>query len=233
MGVFEHLPLHEGAPLPGSEIVPGLPVAEPGQAAQVEGRGTVELRPEHLAPSLVDRLEEVDGLTVGERAVILAAIRAYDHRPRQQRSIFAQAGGQTDGTTGNVVIPLFTTPAGMEGHVALVTVDCPGFATVNPSAPFANAASWAFLALAQAQGGSSASGSLAASVDTLRAGLIAFAPNAAAGPIIPGTWTFNDSNAPICLAGETLFYCLHGGSQANLTALRLQVSYRVNLYSRE
>lgn len=228
MSVFEHLPLHEGAMPPGSEQIPAGLVAHPGQSAQPEGRGEIKLTPEHLAPSLVDHLENVDGLSVAERAVLLAAIRAYDHRPRQERTIFAQASGETDGTTGNLVLPLLTVPAGMEGHVTFVNVDAPGTA-ILPGAPFANAASWAYLA-ALSPGLALNSQALAS-----RPGELVFAPSpaSATAALVPYTWTFNDSNAPVIFGGEALVYVLVGGTQAGIAGKQIQVSYRVNLFSRQ
>jgi hypothetical protein len=139
------------------------------------------------------------------------------------------AAKQTDATTGNVVIPFFTVPAGFEGHLTSLTVDCPQQSTINPSAPFANSSSWQFVAKLPA----GSTGLSAAQADTLRPGLVAFAPTSAAGPIIPGQWTFNKDQAPVGRGGDVFYYVLHGGSIAAILNLALQVIYRIDLYTYE
>jgi hypothetical protein len=59
--------------------------------------------------------------------------------------------------------------------------------------------------------------------------MIAFAPTAAAGPILPFQWEFGEHDAPIAFGGDTIFYVLVGGTQASLLNIRIQAGIRVNL----
>lgn len=219
-------------PVPYSEpyqLVEGvaLPVHEPGAAPASEHRGEVALAGEHLAPSLLEKLQDDrDGLTAHERQILAAALRAYDTRKRLAFVKFDQVGGETDGTTGNVVIPFYTAPAGAEAHLTNVFVDAPKSAAITAAAPLANAAIFSTLAIA----GSGGLDANAADADNLRAGGVASLPVAAAGAVVPGQWTWNDSNAPVVWGGETAYYLLHGGSIAAAKSLQLQISFRVNVY---
>jgi hypothetical protein len=210
------------------ELIPGtaLPVYAPQASEQPEGRGAVQIREGRGPTSLFERLSARDDVSPAELAMIDAAIRGFDRRPKTLDNIFATTARVTDTTTGNVVIPLFTVPGGTEGHVTFVVADVPGSATITPSAPLANASIWTFLAAAGASTGASAS-----TADTLRAGMVAFAPTAAAGPVLPGAWTFNDTNAPVLQSGDELFYVMHGGSIAAALGITVQVTYRINLYT--
>jgi hypothetical protein len=212
------------------ELIPGttLPFHTGPGGFQPEGRGEIIPNPEHRSPSLLEKIGSRDDLSATELAFAAAALRAYDHRSSKVRDVYASAGGVTDATTGNIVVPLFEVPAGMFGHVAQVTVDAVSSATITPAAPYANASSWAYIAIAPA---SSMPANPAATA--LRAGMAAFAPSSAAGPIIPGQWTFNDTNAPVAWGGEQVYFVLVGGSVAAVKSLNLQVTYRINLYSRE
>lgn len=212
------------------ELIPGtaLPVYAPGAAEQPEGRGGIQLRPERQPPSLLERIDDPEGLTPAERMVVAAALRAFENKPKRVKHIDATVGGQTDATTGNLVIPLYQCPAGCELHITNVTVDPSGSATITPSAPYSNAASYMFLSIS---GSSTGTGSATATVNALRNGLAAFAPTSAAGPIIPGQWTFNDSNARIAFGGETVYFVFVGGSIAAVLNLALRVSFRFNLLS--
>jgi len=212
------------------DLIPGttLPYHGGPGGLQPEGRGEIVPNPDRQPRSLIEKLENRDDVSPVELAFAAAAIRAYDHKARKERDIYASTGGVTDATTGNIVLPLFEVPAGMFGHVAQVTVDAPGSATITPSAPYANASSWAYIAIASASSVPSNPATTG-----LRNGLAAFAPSSAAGPIIPGQWTFNDTNAPVAWGGEQVFFVLVGGSVAAVKGLNLQVTYRINLYTRE
>jgi hypothetical protein len=219
---------------PLGRLIPGtaLVVEEPQGAAQPEQRGTFDnLTQGHVGPPLFaglhDTLAELPA-DERERARAELALRALIGRGLHESSQFFTVGGQTDATTGNFVIPLYDCPQYWESHVTNVLVDTPNSATITPAAPFANAASWAFLA-SIVGGGPRA----AATAAQLRAGMIAFAPNAAGGPIVPGQWTFNDSNAPVLQGGDTLYFVLVGGSIAAILAQQIQVTVRLDRYSRE
>lgn len=230
MSIMESLPLLEPpARPPGVELVPGttLPIHVGPGGEQVEGRGNVELRPERLAPGLVDKLQNVDGLEPHERMMLELALRNFDRREPYRRTIYAQVAGETDATTGNLVVPLFTVPAGFEGHIANVTADVPDSATINGSAPLANAAIFTFLSIAAAGSFTNANADLA----RLRRGVVAFGPTSAGGPSLPFTWTFNDSGAPVAFGGEVVYYVLRGGNIAAALSQSVQVSYRINLKS--
>lgn len=212
------------------DLIPGttLPIHTGPGGEQPEGRGTVTITHDRMPRSLFERIGDRDDVTPAELAYLDAAIRSFDKTPRHLKTIFSSSWAQTSATTGNLVLPLFTCPAGCEGHVTEVTVDAPYSTTITPAAPFSNASSWAFLAVS---GASSSPGP--GQVDSFRPGLVAFAPVTPAGPIIPGQWTFNDSSSPILRGGDSLYYCLHGGSVAAILGLALDCSYRVNLFGVE
>lgn len=214
------------------EMVPGtaLPYGGgPDATEQEEGRGVPLLRAPR-GESIFDRLGDPAGLSEMERHVIAAALRAYDLAPKRERPIFQTAAGESDATTGNLVLPLFTVPQGWYGAVSQVVADVPSSASVNPSAPLANAAIWAFIASVSPVGLGWTAG-LNAQADNFRIGILDFLPVSAGGPTIPGKWTYGDDNGPIVWGGEQLIYVLHGGSIAAAKSLLVQVNYRVNLYS--
>lgn len=208
--------------------IDGLPFgsANPDQALQPEGRGTVELTREFVPHSLFERLMSVDGIDDTERAVVAAALRAYDNAPARVRTFFPVTTDQTDATTGNVVLQLFEVPAGMEGRLCSLTIDTPQSATITPAAPFSSASAWAFIAKAPPSTTDNDASAL-----SLRQGLVAFAPVSAAGPILPGQWTFTDDQAPVARGGEMFYYVLIGGSVAAVTSLSVRATARVNLYA--
>jgi hypothetical protein len=209
------------------ELIPGtaLPLHGGPQAAQqIEGRGDIQLTPQRQPPSLLEKISDPDFLSAAERVYMEAAIRAFDKRKILEKEEYFSVGDQTDATTGNCVVSLFEVPAGKRGDVVQVLVDAPGSAAITPAAPFANAASWAFICIAPASSGLADSAAL-------RQGLAAFAPTSAGGPILPGQWTFNDSNAPVAWGGEQVYFVLVGGSVAAVVNLQIQVTVRINLYS--
>jgi hypothetical protein len=217
------------------DLLPGtaLPLSAGGGGHQTEGRGGIELTPQRAPVSLLERLGARDDISSAELAFVGAAIRGFDHRPRRLKTIFDGATGQTDASTGNLVVPLYQCPAGCEAHVALVVADPTNTAGTTPNAGFANTASWAFLAAAQ-----ESTGLANANVLSLRPGLFAFAPSPAviaanAAVVLPFEWTFNDSNAPVLQSGDTLWYGLVGGSQATILNITVRLTYRINLYGFE
>lgn len=215
-----------------SQFIPGtaIPLDPPGAAAQTEGRGSVHITRDREPPSLLERIEDPAALTPSERSFVAAALRAYDRTPKLERSVFAKTSAQTDGTTGNVVIPLFEVPQGYEGHLTYVVADAPGTAAITPTAPSANAAIWNYLAILPGSGGR-ANADAATSGGT-RTGLVDFQPNPAlsTGAALPVRYSYNDSNAPIAWGGQTIWFVFIGGSQAGVKNITVQVSYRVNLY---
>lgn len=215
------MPIHHPELLQGT----ALPTHPPGEADQTEGRGGLDFNPERAAPSLLERVQNQDNLSPQELRLLLAALLAYDRRPSLDHVVYARAQGESDADTGNCIIGLYPVPAGMRADVTNVTVDAPG-SSLTPSAPGANAASYLFLAAA---GATDTNDNTAARVTQLRAGAVAFAPTAAAGPIIPGQWTFSEKTAPIVWGGQMLYFVLVGGTQAAFQSLRLQVTYRLKL----
>ena len=210
------------------ELIPGttLPFHAPSAASQPEGRGEVKIIDERMPHSLFEKIERADGISPAEAAIAGAALRAFDRHPRKLKVIFDATNGQTDATTGNCVIPLFEVPAGAEGHLVSVTVDTPNSATITPTAPYTNAASWGFLAK-----GPVGSTSQNASALALRPGLVAFAPSSTSTlPVLPYQWTFEDTNAPVGFGGTLFYYVLVGGSIAATKNISLRTTFRVNLY---
>ena len=216
------------------ELIPGtgLPLHVGPGGEQPEGRGTVQITDDRAPRPIVDRNAPVAGaLSPQEMAFVQAAIAAFDRGHRKLKTIFDTAAGVTDATTGNIVIPLFVCPGGCEAHVTNVLVDTPqAAATIAPSVPFSNAATWAFLAIAGASTGRSPG-----DADSLRPGMVTFAPNPASGTnaVLPFQWTFTDAPAPTLFGGDQLYYVLHGGSQATVKAITVQVTYKVELFGYE
>lgn len=215
-----------------AELIPGtaLPLHVGPGGRQPEGRGVTEINPDRQPPGMIDPNAPGPSLSHAELAFVRAAIGAYDRRPRKLKTIYDSSAAQTDGTTGNLVLPLYTSPQGCEAHVTNVYVDAPLSATVNPSAPAANAAIWAFLAIVQ---GSGTTGTTNANADTLRRAAVASVPNSAAGPTIPCSFTFTDAPAPTMFGGDSLYFVLHGGSQAAVTSLMVQATYKIELFGFE
>lgn len=212
------------------ELIPGtsIPIQSSFGSPQHEGRGSITPAPGREPVSIFERLSARDDISPAELAFLLAAVKQFDRRPRKLRTIYQVAQGQTDATTGNLALPLFQCPAGCEAHVTRVNIDAPG-STLTPSAPFANALSFAYLS------SSTESTAIAAGqVDALlRPGLVAFAPTSAAGPFLPGEWTYNDTNAIVLQGGDYLWLAIHGGSQAGITNLQILCTYRINLFGYE
>lgn len=216
------------------DLIPGtsIPIQGSFGSPQPEGRGEItELAPGRQPVSMFDRIANRDDISPAELAYLAAAIRHFDHRPRKLKTIYDSASRVTDGTTGNVVIPLFIAPAGVECHITQILVDMPSSGTtVTPSAPFLNASSFAYLAI-----GPDSSGDSAANADNYRQALAAFWPNPAlaTNPMIPAQSTFNDKNAPVMFGGEMASYVIHGGSQAGIVGKTVQVTYRIEIYGFE
>jgi hypothetical protein len=216
------------------ELIPGtsLPMYGPQNALQPEGRGDVKITGDRMPVSMLEQVDGAPGLSQRELEVLAAALRVYDAKPARMRVEYPRSGAVTDATTGNVIVQLFEVPQGMQGHLAQVTVDIPGSGSINPTAPFASGSAFSFLAKAPSASGNRVSPS-AANVTAFRAGMISFAPTSAAGPMIPGQWTFNDSNAPVAFGGEAFFYVLSGGSVAAVVAQSLSIVARINLENKE
>ncbi len=202
-----------------------LPATGPGAALQPEGRGTVELERRFVPPATSEPVTLTPD-EQAERQVAETIIRAFDNRPARGRTFQSVSTDVTDGTTGNVVLQLFEVPGGMEGRLTQLLVDVPSIATITPAAPYSNAASWAFIAIAPPSTTDNDASAL-----TLRPGMVAFAPTSAAGPILPGQWTFTDDQAPVARGGEMFYFVLVGGSIAAILSATVRARYRVNLYS--
>lgn len=212
------------------ELIPGtsLPIMAPLAAPQPEGRGGVQLTDARQPPSMIDpeTSGDPDGLTLAQRTLVETAVRAFDRRPQLEQTFFVPAADQTDATTGNMVLQLFEAPAGTECHLSSLLIDTPSSATITPVAPFANASVWAMICV----GPPSSSDNDTVSITSLREGMVAFAPTSSGGPILPGLWTFNDSNAPIARGGEQFYYVLSGASIAGILNVRIRCRARINLY---
>lgn len=228
-GTWSH-PIYEPVLEPQATLVPltALPETTPGQAMQPEGRGEIVPNQQFAPGTLFQKIVDGDGIDETERAIVGAALHAYDNAPLRARTFQTVAADQTDGTTGNAVLQLFECPAGMEARLTSVTIDAAQSATITPAAPFASASAWSFIAKAPP---SNTDNDTAAQVTALRQGLVTFAPTSAAGPILPGQWTFTDDQAPVARGGEMFFFVLVGGSVAAITNLALRAVSRVNLYA--
>lgn len=200
-------------------------------------------RPAVLHPlAILNKLNKGETLEPHELALLTATFLEQQSQRRQERPYYTEfaveesaVSGVTDGTTGNLVLPLYELREGWEGRIVSATIDVPGSSSITPAAPFANAASWIFLAYipkgqkgdAQPAGASNANATAPAT--RLRQGMVAFAPVSAAGPILPGQWTFNEDQIPVMRNEAILVFVLVGGSIAALQAITIQVAYRVNL----
>lgn len=219
------------------ELIPGtsLPIRAPGEQPQVEGRGGVQLRDARRPPSMIAEGPVADGLDTIERHLIVAALRRYQSEQLFERVIMDQVTANADGTTGNCAVECYEVPQGYQGRVTLVTADTYLKATVTPTAPAANAATWCYIAVLPAssgRGGSPPATDLTAGV--LRNGLVDFRPNPAnsAGAALPASFGYGDDGAPVVWGGETLWFVLVGGSQASVQGAAIKVAFRINLYQR-
>ncbi len=208
------------------ELIPGtsLPLHAPSGATQTEGRGGVQLTDARQPPSMLEHIGPPDEVSPREQVLLEAAIRAFDRGRKVETTVDGTSQGLTDATTGNLTLILYECPQGSELHITNVTIDVPNSATITPAAPFSNASSYAFIAVAPP----STSPPPALS---LRGGLVAFAPTSAAGPFLPGQWTFNDSNARVARGGQAVYFVLVGGSVAAIKGITVAASYRFNIYT--
>lgn len=216
------------------ELIPGtsIPITGPGQALQPEGRGDVTIIPDRMPVSMIDEsVEQPLDSHEGQQALLGAALRYFNFASKRQRIERPRVAGNTDPTTGNLILQLFEVPQGMQGHLTFCGIDIPGSATISPSAPYSNAASFAFLAVAPPSSGPPSP--TAANMTSLRRGFVSFAPSTPAGPIVPGFWTANDSNAPIAYGGEAFYLGIVGGSVAAITSQAIVAVARINLENRE
>ena len=208
------------------ELIPGtaLPLHVGPGGQQGEGRQSIGITRER-APVAMTEGENVDGLDPRTLALVERMITRYDAAAKRvTKTIFGSAGGVTDATTGNLVVPLFTTPQGMDGRLTYCTVDAPLSVTINPTAPFASGSAFIYLSIS-----ASSSGDSAANATTYRGGMVAFAPTSAGGPMIPGQWTFNIDQAPVVQGNESIHFICSGGSVAAIKAVTLRVKYRIEL----
>lgn len=214
------------------ELVPGtaLPIYAPQSSYQSEGRGQVQTTPARQPAPLFERLANRDDVSPAELVMLEAALRKFDNEQFLEQSILVTQGDQTDGTTGNCILPLFDVPQGLQATLPMVIVDVPGSATITPVAPFSGAGCFAYLAVAPPT--SSDNDTVVVAANGLRNGMVAFAPTSSGGPILPGQWTFNDTNAPVAYGGSTFYFVLVGASNGSLTNIGIQVKARVNLYRR-
>lgn len=216
------------------ELIPGtsIPITGPSVALQPEGRGDVTIIPERLPVSMIDESVEnpVDSHE-GQQALLGAALRYFNFASKRLRVEFPRVNVTTDASTGNAAVMLFEVPQGMQAHLASATIDIPGSSSITPGAPLTNAAAFAILAVAPPSTG--INNPTAAQITAFRRGSVGFSPSAAGGPIIPGQWTYNDSNAPVAFGGQAFWYVVNGGGVAAILGQSLTVSARVNLENRE
>lgn len=188
--------------------------------------------------SILDKLGRGETLGQHELAYLTAVLLEREVTRKQERPYYSeefheyiQASGTTDATTGNLMIDIFEVPKGWEAHVTDVVVDVPGSASITPSAPFANAASYAYLTLIPKGMKGTATAANAASAQ-IRDGMIAFAPSSAGGPILPGQWTFNEANAMTVSDQFIVYLALVGGSVAAILSQSVQVTARIDRFKR-
>lgn len=195
-------------------------------------------RPAVLHPlTILNKLNRGESLDPHELALLTATFLEQQSQRRQVRPYYTEeaieegsVSGTCDGTTGNLVLELYTLREGWEGRLASVIVDAPGSASITPSAPYSNAASWLFLAyIPKGQKADIANANATTPATRLRQGMAAFAPTSSAGPIIPGQWTFNQDQILAMRNEMALVFVLVGGSIAALQNLNVQVSWRVNI----
>jgi hypothetical protein len=218
------------------DLIPGtaLPLHTGPGGYQTEGRGDVTITPQRHPPALVEGNPVPDEISENQRRLVDAAIRAFDRSPNFERVIADQTVAQSDATTGNLAMELWVCPQGWEADVGFVLADCPNLATVTPTAPFANAASWSYLAILPASTGRGVTAAADITAGTLRNGLIDFAPKppAAGGPMLPFMFgPYGNDSGPRLQGGDSLWYVQVGGSQANLVAKTIRAAYRINCWS--
>lgn len=218
------------------ELIPGtaLPIVAPGGTVQTEGRGEIELHPDRGPVSLLEKV--ADRFSPAELAYTQAALRAFDQQAKLERVVFDQATNTTENSAnGNIAIQCYECPAGMEGRISFVTADTPGQSTITPTAPLANAATWCFIAILPASQGRGLPSNADLTNGALRMGLVDFWPDppSSTGACLPAKFgTYGDDGGPVLYGGDSLWFCLIGGNQANIKGQTVKVNFRVNLWSR-
>lgn len=188
---------------------------------------------------ILAKLGRGDDLAPHEHAYLTAILLERELTKKQERPYYSEefdegplaASGTCDATTGNLALPIFKMPRGWEGHLTNLTVDAPASSSITPTAPYANASSYAYIAVIP-DGRESLAVAANSAAAVLRSYLRAFAPTSAAGPILPGQWTFNEATAPLIHENESVVYIIVGGSVSALQSLNVQVTARVNRYRR-
>lgn len=192
--------LTRGAPAPSSE--PNADVLAPTQPpspAPYDG------------PDFISRLESAG---VSKDDAIRALVRRInqDRAPKREFEVYNPNIGGLSDASGNLVVRLYDVAQGFRLALNNVLVYPSSPTTINPSAPYGAAGAFAFLAI-----GSAGGGTFAAQIATLYPGMIAFAPTSAAGPFLPGQWTYGNHDAPKITGGQSLFLCINGAAAiANL-----------------
>lgn len=147
---------------------------------------------------------------------IIARLLRLGSTPKRELPRFFDVPGQLD-ATGSAVIKLWDCPQGWYSRLHNILVALgptgTGAGAVNPSAPIG--ASGVYMYLATGDQGD---------VNLNWGGVLAFAPTSAAGPIIPGNWTWGTKDGPILWGGQSLFLVVVGNSNASLTTRSLQVN---------
>lgn len=153
-----------------------------------------------LYEELVAGVHDV-GRHVGELA------RAWREQ-KHERLISPTVQGQTDASTGNLVLPLYQVPDGFTFKAERVVVED---ATSTPAAPYSSGTAW--IALYRANG---------PSVPFRPGSLLDFGPTTAGGGILPCVFTDGGNSAPLVYGGEWLLVNLVAGPTNRLIYARAQ-----------
>lgn len=187
------------APLFGTDVGPSI---EPGESVPTLEAIFKKLSPQHAA--------HLTRLLVEQK-----------REPKIKRNKEIVVTANTD-ASGNLILRLYTCPAGGEVEVTRCDVSLLNTATYNPSAPYAAAGSYMFLSRDSPGDYTVYS---AAEIAALWGAQTAFAPTSSAGPILPGSWTFSDKQAPLYRDGQAVFLVIAGAGAIATQTVRVNLRF--------
>lgn len=188
-----------GHPFPEPNELPLAPTQPPGPA-------------EYDGPSFVSYLQETLGR---ERAdALIRRILVLDRLPKKEFPEYFPVPFSTD-ASGDALVKLYDAPAGSRASLHNLIVFPQSDATINPAAPYANAAAFMFLAVGAGE-----------SASDLYPGMVAFAPTSSGGPILPGNFFWGTHDAPVVWPGQSLYLAIVGTGTIASLAMQARLKLR-------
>lgn len=200
----------------GHNVLPGSP--EPPDAPEF----TTDVGPVLEPGATVPNLEEIFKKLSPKHAAHLTRLLVERKRePRIEKHKELDLSANTDGS-GNLILMLYTCPAGGEVRLTRCDVALQSTTTYNPSAPYAAAGSYMFLAR---NSPAQYTTYTAAEILALWQGQVAFAPTSSAGPILPGSWQYAEKSGPLFRDGQAIFLVINGAAAIASQALTINLRF--------